>query len=67
MRYPSKLLVVTGYGSERPLQPNTSDDNRAANRRVEIKISKDKNVWAAQEKKRQDKIAQAKAKKENKK
>ena len=67
MRYPSKLLVVTGYGSERPLQPNTSDDNRAANRRVEIKISKDKNVWAAQEKKRQDKIAQEKAKKENKK
>ena len=67
MRYPSKLLVVTGYGSERPLKPNINDDNRAANRRVEIKVQKDKKVWAAQEKKRQDKKAKEKAKKENKK
>jgi outer membrane protein OmpA-like peptidoglycan-associated protein len=27
-----------GYGEEHPLLPNTSDENRAANRRVEIKI-----------------------------
>ncbi|MGY8762886.1 MAG: OmpA family protein, partial [Nitrospinaceae bacterium] len=29
MRYPAKLLVVSGYGSERPVKPNSSDDNRA--------------------------------------
>ena len=52
MRYPSKLLVVSGYGSERPVKPNSSDDNRASNRRVEIKIMKDKNVAAAEEAKR---------------
>jgi len=34
-------MVVTGYGEYRPLKPNTSDDNRALNRRVEIKILKD--------------------------
>ena len=52
MRYPAKLLVVSGYGSERPVKPNSSDDNRAANRRVEIKIMKDKNVAAAEDAKR---------------
>ena len=52
MRYPAKLLVVSGYGSERPVKPNSSDDNRAANRRVEIKIMKDKDVAAAEEAKR---------------
>jgi len=31
---------VTGYGEFRPLKENISDDNRAANRRVEIKILK---------------------------
>ncbi len=36
-----KRMVVTGYGEYRPLKPNTSDDNRALNRRVEIKILKD--------------------------
>ena len=36
-----KHMVVTGYGEYRPLKPNTSDDNRALNRRVEIKILKD--------------------------
>jgi hypothetical protein len=30
------------------MKPNTSDDNRASNRRVEVKIVKDKNVAAAQ-------------------
>jgi chemotaxis protein MotB len=52
MRYPAKLLVVSGYGSERPVKPNSSDDNRAANRRVEIKIMKDKDVAAAEDAKR---------------
>ena len=52
MRYPSKLLVVSGYGSERPIKPNSSDDNRAANRRVEIKVMKDKNIAAAEAAKR---------------
>ena len=36
-----KRVVVTGYGEYRPLKPNNSDDNRALNRRVEIKILKD--------------------------
>ncbi|TVR71708.1 MAG: hypothetical protein EA408_08695 [Marinilabiliales bacterium] len=31
-------LVSRGYGSNRPLMPNTSEDNRAMNRRVEFKI-----------------------------
>ncbi|MBI4522627.1 MAG: OmpA family protein [Deltaproteobacteria bacterium] len=31
-------LVVQGYGSFRPLQLNTSETNRAANRRVEIRL-----------------------------
>jgi chemotaxis protein MotB len=33
-------FVVSGYSSYRPLLPNTSTDNRAKNRRVEIIISK---------------------------
>jgi len=40
MRFPAERMVVTGYGEFRPLKANTSDDNRAANRRVEIKILK---------------------------
>ena len=44
MRFPAKRMVVTGYGEFRPLRPNTNDDNRAANRRVEIKILKDVKV-----------------------
>jgi chemotaxis protein MotB len=36
--------VVTGYGEYRPLKPNNTDDNRALNRRVEIKILKDVKV-----------------------
>lgn len=30
-------LTAAGYGDERPLVPNTSDENRARNRRVELK------------------------------
>jgi len=48
MRFNPKFLVVSGYGSERPIKPNTSDNNRASNRRVEVKVVKDKNVAAAQ-------------------
>ena len=33
-------LVIKGYGETTPLQPNTSDANRAMNRRVEFKILK---------------------------
>ncbi len=40
MRFPPDRIVVTGYGEFRPLLENTNDDNRAANRRVEIKILK---------------------------
>jgi chemotaxis protein MotB len=39
-----KRMVVTGYGEYRPLKPNNNDDNRALNRRVEIKILKDLKV-----------------------
>jgi len=31
-------LVSTGYGESMPLVPNTSDENKAINRRVEMKI-----------------------------
>ena len=48
MRFEAKLLVVSGYGEHRPMKPNTNDENRASNRRVEIKVVKDKNVAAAQ-------------------
>ena len=48
MRFNPKFLMVSGYGEHRPIKPNTSDDNRASNRRVEVKIVKDKNVAAAQ-------------------
>jgi chemotaxis protein MotB len=40
MRFPPERIVVTGYGEFRPLLENSNDVNRAANRRVEIKILK---------------------------
>ncbi len=40
LKYPSKWLKVVGYASFRPLEPNTSDENRRKNRRVEIVIEK---------------------------
>lgn len=40
MRFPPDRIVVTGYGEFRPIKDNVNDDNRAANRRVEIKILK---------------------------
>jgi len=33
---PKANLKATGYGSEKPLAPNTSDENKAKNRRVEL-------------------------------
>ena len=33
-----KMILTKGYGESRPIVPNTSDENRALNRRVEIKI-----------------------------
>ncbi|MCF8720472.1 OmpA family protein [Nitrospina gracilis] len=44
LKFPSELIVVSGYGEFRPLKPNNTDSNRAMNRRVEIKILKDKEV-----------------------
>ena len=35
---PVERLLFRGYGEEKPLTPNTSDENRAKNRRVELKI-----------------------------
>ncbi|GIS84011.1 MAG: chemotaxis protein MotB [Nitrospina sp.] len=55
MRFPAKRMVVTGYGEFRPLKPNTSDDHRAANRRVEIKILKDVKVAEKRKQKKRKK------------
>jgi len=40
MEMDPKQFIVSGYGSNRPRRPNTNVINRAANRRVEIIISK---------------------------
>jgi flagellar motor protein MotB len=40
MHIPAERLCVSGYADMRPLRPNSSDENRAVNRRVEILISK---------------------------
>jgi chemotaxis protein MotB len=50
--FPADRLVVAGYGQFRPLKPNTSDQNRAINRRVEIKIMTDMTVLKEEENKR---------------
>jgi len=34
-------LVVEGFGSDRPLAPNTTEEGRARNRRVEVKLIED--------------------------
>lgn len=44
LRFPPDRIVVAGYGEYRPLEPNNTDEHRAMNRRVEIKILKDKEV-----------------------
>jgi outer membrane protein OmpA-like peptidoglycan-associated protein len=35
---PVERLVAIGYGESVPVVPNTSDENRGLNRRVEFKI-----------------------------
>lgn len=35
---PAERIVAKGYGLTKPMVPNTSDENRALNRRVEFKI-----------------------------
>jgi outer membrane protein OmpA-like peptidoglycan-associated protein len=34
----SRLLAV-GFGQDKPIKPNTTDENRAANRRTEFKVA----------------------------
>lgn len=54
LKFPSEYIVVSGYGEFRPLKPNNTDSNRAMNRRVEIKILKDKEVLKEENGKRQN-------------
>jgi chemotaxis protein MotB len=42
MGLPSSRFFITGYGPQQPVKPNDSAENRAANRRVEIIITKEK-------------------------
>jgi chemotaxis protein MotB len=42
MGLPSSRFFITGYGPQQPAKPNNSPENRAANRRVEIIITKEK-------------------------
>ncbi len=44
LNFPPNRIVVKGFGKYRPQKPNSNDKNRALNRRVEIKILKDKDV-----------------------
>ena len=37
---PADRLVTHGYGSERPIESNSTDEGRAKNRRVEMKFLK---------------------------
>ncbi|PIQ99011.1 MAG: hypothetical protein COV66_14070 [Nitrospinae bacterium CG11_big_fil_rev_8_21_14_0_20_45_15] len=63
MRFPPERIVVTGYGEYRPLKSNTSDEFRAINRRVEIKILKD--IRVADREAERKKQANEKDQKEN--
>jgi len=40
-KLPATQFSVSGYSSYRPVQPNTNEENRKANRRVEIILSKE--------------------------
>jgi chemotaxis protein MotB len=42
MGLPSSRFFITGYGPQQPVRPNDSAENLAANRRVEIIITKEK-------------------------
>lgn len=37
-KFPASRFSVSGYGPDKPLEPNTSEKNRKANRRVEILV-----------------------------
>ena len=37
---PPKMISAAGYAEFRPLMPNTSPENRASNRRIELIIEK---------------------------
>ena len=54
-----KFVVVSGYGEHRPMKPKTSDENRASNRRVEVKVVKDKTVAAAHAAKKKAQVLKA--------
>jgi chemotaxis protein MotB len=41
MKIPPERFCISGYADYRPLRPNVSPENRAANRRVEIIITKE--------------------------
>lgn len=47
VKYPAERLSATGYGEFRPLAPNTSEINRARNRRVDIVVIRD--IYSATE------------------
>lgn len=42
MGIPGNQFYITGHGSYQPVRPNNSPENRAANRRVEIVITREK-------------------------
>ena len=42
MKIPEEIFYVTGHSFYQPIKPNTDDENRAANRRVEIIITKER-------------------------
>ena len=52
----SNIIGVRAYGSNRPLKPNTSDLFRAMNRRVVIKIKKDREKEIIKDNKKVDDI-----------
>jgi chemotaxis protein MotB len=52
----SNIIGVRAYGSNRPLKPNTSDLFRALNRRVVIKIKKDREKEIIKDNKKVDDI-----------
>lgn len=59
-----KRFVVNGYGDTKPLQPNTSPENRALNRRVEITIVQDAQALQREETRKQQQAEEAKRQQE---
>ena len=44
LRFPEKLIVVTGYGSNQPAKGNNSEDSFMSNQRILIEVLKDKSI-----------------------